>query len=95
MTMNDRLKRHAALIDDMARARGIDLQAIYLSHYMGESQGIYVRPSSSKNNYTGIQTPFDLKGRTLGVPFGSTMHYQVLFLVDLLGLSGSVCSGLF
>lgn len=26
MTMNDRLKRHAALVDDMARARGIDLQ---------------------------------------------------------------------
>lgn len=26
----------------------------------------------------------------MGVPFGSTMHYQVLFLIDLLGLKGSV-----
>ncbi|MEO0667386.1 MAG: DUF6455 family protein [Pseudomonadota bacterium] len=26
MTSNDRLKRHAALVDDMAETRGIDLQ---------------------------------------------------------------------
>ena len=35
-------------------------------------------------------TPFDLVGATIGVPFGSTMHYQVLFLLDLFELSGLV-----
>lgn len=73
-----------------AIARGIDIQTIYISHYMGESQGIYVRPSNQNVSYTEVQTPFDLKNRTIGVPFGSTMHYQVLFLVDLFGLEGSV-----
>ncbi|CAB9498601.1 polymerase 14 [Seminavis robusta] len=72
----------------MAIARGIDIQVLYVSHYMGESQGIYVRPSNPP--YKAIQTPFDLEGRTIAVPFGSTMHYQVLFLVDLFGLAGSV-----
>ena len=71
-----------------AIARGIDVEVIYISHYMGESQGIYVRPSNG--NYEGIKDPFDLKGRTIGVPFGSTMHYQVLFLLDMFGLTGLV-----
>ena len=71
-----------------AIARGIDVKAIYISHYMGESQGIYVR--KSEGDYEAIKTPFDLRGRTVGVPFGSTMHYQVLFLIDLFRLSGSV-----
>jgi taurine transport system substrate-binding protein len=65
-----------------AVARGLDLKVIYLSHYMGESQGIYVREP--------IQNPFDLRGHIVGVPFGSTMHYQVLFLLDLFGLTGDV-----
>lgn len=49
---------------------------------MGESQGIYARE--------WVKNPFDLKGRIVGVPFGSTMHYQVLYVLDLFGLSGDV-----
>jgi len=49
-----------------------------------------VRASDPTTNYTGIVTPFDLQGRTVGVPFGSTTHYQLLFLLDLLDLRGSV-----
>ena len=71
-----------------AIARGINIKAIYISHYMGDSQGIYVR--KSEGDYEAIKTPFDLRGRTVGVPFGSTVHYQVLFLIDLFDLSGNV-----
>lgn len=63
---------------------------IYTSHHMGESQGIYVRPDEPVLNYTGIVTPYDMRGRVIGVPFGSTTHYQLLWLIDLLGLKGSV-----
>lgn len=71
-----------------AVARGVDAKEIYTSHYMGESQGIYVRPTH--DNYSGIVTPYDLRDRRVGVPFGSTTHYQLLFLIELLGLKGSV-----
>ena len=73
-----------------AVARGVDAVEIYTSHYMGESQGIYVRPDESDLDYTGIVTPYDLRGRTVGVPFGSTTHYQLLFLIELLNLEGTV-----
>ena len=73
-----------------AVARGVDAKQIYISHYMGESQGIYVRPDEQAYNYTGIVTPYDLRGRTVGVPFGSTTHFQLLFLIDLLKLKGTV-----
>mmetsp|Transcript_7127 Transcript_7127/g.16685 ORF Transcript_7127/g.16685 Transcript_7127/m.16685 type:complete len:1479 (-) Transcript_7127:954-5390(-) len=71
-----------------ALARGIDISVIYITDYKGESQGVYVRPSS--DGYVGIENPFDLVNRTLGVPFGSTMHYQVLYILDLFGITGSV-----
>jgi taurine transport system substrate-binding protein len=71
-----------------AAARGIPLSVIYISHYMGESQGIYVR--ASDDSYEEIAHPFELVDRKIAVPFGSTMHYQVLFLIDLFGLSGQV-----
>ena len=73
-----------------AVARGVHAKEIYTSHYMGESQGIYVRPDDPTLNYTGIVTPYDLRNRVIGVPFGSTTHYQTLFLIDLLGLQGEV-----
>ena len=82
-----------------ALVRKVPIQLIYMTQYAGDSQGIYVRAegdtrsSSSSSNSTGgrhISTPLDLIGRTLGVPFGSTMHFQVLFLLDLLGLTGQV-----
>lgn len=85
-----------------AAARGIDVSVIYVSQYTGDSQGIYVRASldttpittapstSTSNSTTIISNPFELRGKTIGVPFGSTMHYQVMFLLDLFGLTGDV-----
>lgn len=63
---------------------------IYITQYNGDSQGIYVRPSNPSSGYSGIEHPFDLEGRTVGVPFGSTVHYQLLFVIDMAGLAGSV-----
>ena len=67
-----------------AFARGVDLQVVYVEGYKGDSQGIYVKEDS------GIENPFDLKNKTLGVPFGSTMHYQVLYLLDIFSMTGEV-----
>ena len=71
-----------------AIARGVDVKVIYIGQYKGDSQGIFVRVSEP--DYIGIVTPFDLKGRTVAVPFGSTMHFQILYLLHVLGLQGSV-----
>ena len=73
-----------------AVARGLDLKEIYISHYMGSAEGIYVRDDDDEKGYVGIKTPHDLINRTIGTPFGSTTHYQVLFLVELFGLQGLV-----
>lgn len=73
-----------------AFARGLEINVVYITDYKGDSQGIYVRPSEIDTGYGGIENPFDLVNRTLGVPFGSTMHYQVLYLLDIFGLSGQV-----
>ena len=73
-----------------AAARGIPLSVVYISHFMGDSQGVYVRASDEEESYVGIENPFDLIERRIGVPFGSTMHYQVLFLLDLFGIQGKV-----
>jgi taurine transport system substrate-binding protein len=73
-----------------ALARGLEINVVYITDYKGDSQGIYVRPSEEDTGYAGIENPFDLENRTLGVPFGSTMHYQVLYLLDIFGLSGKV-----
>jgi len=71
-------------------ARGADIRVVYINHYKGDSQGIYVRPTEDASGYRGIEHPFDLMGKRLGVPFGSTMHYQVLFLLNTFGMMGKV-----
>lgn len=73
-----------------ALARGVDIRVVYIDQYKGESQGIYVRPSDDESGYKGIENPFDLIGKKVGVPFGSTMHYHVLFLLDIFDMTGEV-----
>eukprot|EP00980_Cylindrotheca_fusiformis_P008108 scaffold1727_cov133-Cylindrotheca_fusiformis.AAC.11 len=73
-----------------ALARGIEINVVFITDYKGESQGIYVRPSEDETGYVGVANPFDLVGRILAVPFGSTMHYQVLYLLDIFGILGQV-----
>ena len=73
-----------------ALARGVDVQVVFIDQYKGDSQGIYVKPDNDVTGYKWIQHPMDLVGRRLGVPFGSTVHYQVLFLLDILKITGQV-----
>lgn len=73
-----------------ALARGVDIQVVFIDQYKGDSQGIYVKPDNTETGYKRIQHPLDLVGRKLGVPFGSTVHYQVLFLLDILEITGKV-----
>lgn len=73
-----------------ALARGVDVQVVFIDQYKGDSQGIYVKPDNDETGYKRIQHPLDLVGRRLGVPFGSTVHYQVLFLLDILKITGKV-----
>ena len=49
-----------------------------------------MRSDDSESGYVGIVTPYDLVNRTIGVPFGSTAHYQTLFVIKLFGLDGLV-----
>lgn len=73
-----------------ALAQEVDIRVVYIIHYKGDSQGIYVRLSNDTAGYVGIENPFDLVNRTVGVVFGSTMHYQVLFLLEMFGMTGRV-----
>ena len=73
-----------------AVARGLPLEEIYISVVLESTEGIYVRNGDAEIGYVGINSPSDLVNRTIGVPFGSTTHYQTLFLVDLFDLRGLV-----
>ena len=65
-------------------ARGVDIESFFYGHGTGSSQGLVV-------DGRVIETPFDLVGKRIACPFGSTAHYQMAFIVDLLEtLSGGV-----
>ena len=76
-------------------SRNIPIQVIYITQYMGISQGIYVRQDNSNDDTNSdtdsiIITPYDLRNKTIGVPYGSTMHYQLLFLLNLFNIREQV-----
>ena len=60
-------------------ARGVDVESFHWGHGTGTSQGLVVDSSV-------ITTPFDLNGKTIAVPFGSTADYQMQFIIDVFDL---------
>ena len=60
-------------------ARGVDVESFHWGHGTGTSQGLVVDSSV-------ITTPFDLNGKTIAVPFGSTADYQMQFIIDIFDL---------
>ena len=60
-----------------ALARGVDIESFFYGHGPGSSQGLVV-------DGRVIETPFDLVGKRIACPFGSTAHYQMAFIIDLL-----------
>lgn len=55
-----------------ATTRGVDLQLFWILDDIGHSEQLVAR------NGTGIETPADLVGKTVGVPFVSTSHFHLL-----------------
>jgi taurine transport system substrate-binding protein len=55
-----------------AATRGVDLQLFWILDNIGKSEALVVRDGS------GIETPADLKGKKVAVPFVSTSHFHLL-----------------
>eukprot|EP01051_Picozoa_sp_SAG22_P005762 SAG22_NODE_354_length_11811_cov_8.612620_3_plen_406_part_00 len=71
-----------------AVSRGVEIQAFYIAHSKGQSQGLACRAGAGG---TAV-SPWDLAGRVVVTPGGSTMHYHMMFLIHLLG--AKICTGL-
>ncbi|MCS4504457.1 taurine ABC transporter substrate-binding protein [Arhodomonas aquaeolei] len=63
-----------------AISHGVDLKLFYIVEGIGKSEALVVRKSA------GIEDPEDLKGKTLGVPFVSTSHYDMMFALQNWGI---------
>ena len=55
-----------------AATRGVELQLFWILDNIGQSEALVARDGS------GIETPSDLKGKKVAVPFVSTSHFHLL-----------------
>ena len=62
---------------------GVEGEVIWIFHLLGEGEALVAQPDS------GIKSVEDLKGKKVGVPFGTTTHYDLLKAVELAGLKQS------
>lgn len=60
---------------------GLDIQLIAYSDVIGKAESLIAR------NESGITSVADLKGKTVGVPIGSTAHYSLMGALQHEGLS--------
>ena len=60
-------------------SRGVDLQVIYIYDNINDAEALVVDDS--------ITAPQDLIGKTIGVPFGSTTHFHMMFALEQLNIS--------
>lgn len=61
--------------------RGLDIELVWILENINEAEALVVRDGS------GISSPQDLKGKTIGVPFVSTTHFHMLFALEQFGLT--------
>jgi len=66
-----------------AVSRGVDLQLFWILGGITDGEAMVVR------NGSGINTPQDLKGKKIGVPFASTTHYHTMFALQQWGIPAS------
>ena len=66
--------------------RSLPLQVISIQEEFWESDGMLVRPE--------IKNVEDLRGKTIGAPFGSTSHYQLLVFLRIAGVCIDMCVGM-
>jgi taurine transport system substrate-binding protein len=60
-------------------SRGVDMEVIYIYDNINNAEALVVNDT--------IAAPQDLKGKTIGVPFGSTTHFHMMFALEQLGIS--------
>ena len=61
-------------------SRGIDMRLFWILEDIGAAEALVARDGS------GIESPKDLAGKKLGVPFASTTHYHALFALEHWGI---------
>lgn len=59
-----------------ASSRGVELEAFWILNNIGKAEALVVRDGS------GIETPEDLKGKKVAVPFVSTSHFHLLVALE-------------
>ncbi|WP_099468982.1 taurine ABC transporter substrate-binding protein [Konateibacter massiliensis] len=65
-------------------ANGIDYKAVFVSYLSGGN----IEALAVKND-AGVSSVEELKGKTIGVPFGTTAHYALLKALEIAGLTAS------
>ncbi|QRX82948.1 taurine ABC transporter substrate-binding protein [Glaciimonas sp. PAMC28666] len=63
-----------------AVSRGVDVQLFWIQDDINQAEAMVAR------NGSGINTPADLKGKKIGVPFASTTHFHTMFALELWGI---------
>lgn len=68
----------------VAATAGLEVKLFWILEDIASAEALYVRDDSS------INTPNDLVGKTLAVPFASTSHYQLMFALKEWGVDDKV-----
>jgi len=67
-----------------ALARGVGLSLLYINRVVNTDEALVARTvSRTAPQQKDIRSPKDLDGLTVGVPFGSSAHYHLSFLMEL------------
>lgn len=67
-----------------AASRGMDIQLFWVLEDIANAEALMVR------NDANIKAPQDLAGKTIAVPFASTSHYQLMYVLDKWGVTDKV-----
>jgi taurine transport system substrate-binding protein len=67
----------------VAFAQGIKISMVYVQKYITDSECLAVR------NDAGISSLKDLKGKKIGMPFNTSVHFAMLAAMDTVGLKAS------
>lgn len=67
-----------------AVSRGMDIQVFWILENIANAEALMVRDGAH------VKTPQDLAGKTIAVPFASTSHYQLMYMLDKWGIADKV-----
>lgn len=67
-----------------AASRGMDIQLFWILEDIANAEALMVR------NAANINSPQDLKGKTIAVPVASTSHYQLMYMLGKWGITSQV-----